>query len=234
MRKSWLVPFLIIFAFVLGVAFSFAHASLTLNSASITGSGSSTIDVGNSTLSLQTTNNGPIAAGTGLFTIPNLAVTSGIVLPLNQSPTSDGGVAVKTTSSTLNFNDNTAERVLDPIRCTDPFVIQNVTSSPSDEPILFARVPLTITEAMAVNESTGDTMTFNVIWGNSRNTASSSAQHLFASNVTSTSITALDTYPTEDAFASTTVPANSIVRLLTASAASSSEFSISLCYRENP
>lgn len=85
MKKSILVILLIVIAFASGIAFSYVSASLTLNSSSITsdttlnltGLGSSTIDIGSGTLSLQTTNNGPITAGTGVFTIPNLKDANG-------------------------------------------------------------------------------------------------------------------------------------------------------------
>lgn len=257
----------IVFGFALGVVFSVARASLTFTSSSITGdssftnltgSATTTIDVGASTLNLQTSNNGPIKTGTGAFTIggaltqsggvvslasttvngqattTGLSVTATLIIPTNQSLSQSGQIAIKTTSSTLNFYDGTAERVLDPQVCLPPFVIQNVTSTVSDEPIWFAGATSTITKLMSVNLTSGDTMTFNIIWGTSRNTASSSAQHLFTNNVTSTSNTTLDAFPTLVAFASTTVPANSVVRLLSTSAASSTEFSVSLCYRENP
>lgn len=77
--KKYLILLLIV-GFCSGLAVSLAYASLTINSSTLTsdttlslvGSGSSTIDVGIGTLSLQTTNNGPITAGSGLFTIPNL------------------------------------------------------------------------------------------------------------------------------------------------------------------
>lgn len=71
-----LLLFLII-GFSSGLTLSIAYASLTFNATSVTsdsnltltGSGSSTLDIGAGTLSIQTTNNGPITAGNGLFTV---------------------------------------------------------------------------------------------------------------------------------------------------------------------
>lgn len=62
-----------------------ASAALTLGSTAlsssgaltITGSGSSVWDIGNNTLSLQTTSNGPITTGTGLMTIGGNATVAG-------------------------------------------------------------------------------------------------------------------------------------------------------------
>ena len=157
-----------------------------------------------------------------------------IIVQTNQALSIAGQVAVKTTSSTFNFNDGTAERVLDPVQCTSPFIIQNVTSSPvSDEVVWSPYVTSTIVLFRSVNLSTGDTMTFNIIWGGQRSTASASAQHLFSSNQTSNSITTWDSFA-PGTFASTTVPSGSFVRALTTSAASSSEWTSQICYRENP
>ena len=173
-------------------------------------------------------------SSTSMLSVPGANVSTNLTIPTNESLTTAGQIAVKTTSSTLNFNDGTAERVLDPVQCTSPFVIQNVTSTASDEVIWSPYATSTIVLFRSVNLSTGDTMTFNIIWGPNRSTASSSAQHLFAANVTSTSITGWDTYPSLIAFALTTVPGGSFVRALTTSAASSSEWTTQICYRENP
>ena len=63
--------FLVVLTVVLSGAL-IAQASLTFTGTAITGDAASTIDVGTGTLSIQTTNNGAITAGTGAFTIPAL------------------------------------------------------------------------------------------------------------------------------------------------------------------
>lgn len=83
-----------------GLVLSIAYASLTITSSSVTsdvslglaGTGTSTLDVGASTLSLQTTGNGPITAGSGLFTIPgtlSFGVASGSKISTTQATTTN-------------------------------------------------------------------------------------------------------------------------------------------------
>ncbi|OGZ02338.1 MAG: hypothetical protein A2946_02480 [Candidatus Liptonbacteria bacterium RIFCSPLOWO2_01_FULL_53_13] len=67
--------FLVVLTVVLSGAL-IAQASLTFTGTAITGDAASTIDVGTGTLSIQTTNNGAITAGTGAFTIPALLFTN--------------------------------------------------------------------------------------------------------------------------------------------------------------
>ncbi len=114
-RKLNPLTFLVLLVIGLGsgLALSIVYASLTFNATSITsdgilsltGAGSSTIDVGVGTLSIQTTNNGPITTGNGLFTIGGALNASGTITqngtPVNISTTTasigvsfDGGGAV--------------------------------------------------------------------------------------------------------------------------------------------
>ncbi|MBI4159969.1 hypothetical protein HY504_02285 [Candidatus Wolfebacteria bacterium] len=75
----------VITAIVSGIGISVATAALTLNSTSVvsggvltlTGSGSSTLDVGAGTLSLQTTNSGPLTTGSGLLTVGGALTVGG-------------------------------------------------------------------------------------------------------------------------------------------------------------
>jgi hypothetical protein len=101
------------------------HASLTLNSSTVssdgtlnlTGVGTSTIDVGSSTLNLQTTNSGPVTFGNGVTTVPNASGTNETLsgyLTVAGASTFNGTVianAITTTStdgtaSISNFNVN--------------------------------------------------------------------------------------------------------------------------------
>jgi len=111
-KKVFLSLFVGLFS---GLALSIAYASLTLTSNSITGdssfntitgAASTTLDVGASTLSLQTTNNGPIKTGTGLFTIQGPLTQSGGVVSLVS--TTITGQATTTNLSITGIGTSTA------------------------------------------------------------------------------------------------------------------------------
>ena len=110
------------------VAVSVAYASLTFNATSVvsdsslglTGSGSSTVDIGTGTLSFQTTNNGPIAVGSGFFKFNGLNASALLGTDAGKNATSvaigsylglsGGTLTVSSTlaSSSLSFNFYTA------------------------------------------------------------------------------------------------------------------------------
>jgi hypothetical protein len=91
------------------------HASLTLNSSTVssdgtlnlTGVGTSTIDVGSSTLQLQTTNDGPVIFGNGVTTVPNASGTNETLsgyLTVSGSSTLDSA-SFKSTSNNVWYAD---------------------------------------------------------------------------------------------------------------------------------
>jgi hypothetical protein len=198
----------IIVGLLSALALSSAYASLTLNSSSLTSDTNLNLTgVGSSTLDVG-------ASTLSLQTTNNGPITTG-----NGLFTIGGELKVQSGQ-------------IDPVQCTSPFIIQNVTSTPSDEVIWSPYATSTIVLFRSVNFSTGDTVTFNVIWGANRSTASGSAQHLFSSNQTSNSTTGWDSYAS-GSFASSTVSTGSFVRVVTATA-SSTEWTTEICYRENP
>lgn len=86
----------------------------------------------------------------------------------------------------------------------------------------------TILSVYAVNKTINDTVTFNLAHNVSRAVATSSAQWVFSSNQTNTATTTPTKYTT---FASSTVPTGAVMRLFTTSA-SSSQFIVTVYYRE--
>ena len=172
----------------------------------------------------------------GYIQSPTVKATTSLFSPLNQTITTSGQISVKTTSSTLNFHDGTAERVLNPEQCFAPaFTIQYVSSTESDVQIWNPKATSTITSLTGLNTRiTSGTMDFNIIWDSSGNKSSSTSNHLFASNTTSTATTTVDKFPSLVAFSSTTVNAYDSVRLITGSRASTTQWSLTICWRENP
>lgn len=171
---------------------------------------------------------GAVIASSSLTVSGTATFQGDVLLPTGAVSATAGAVSVKTTSSTLNFSTGAAEQVLSPLNSFD-FTIENPTASEDDSMHLF-RVTSTIVRVMAVHKSAGDTSTFNLVWGPSRNTAAASSRHLFAANSTSTSTSTPDIYTT---FASSTVDASTAIRLVT-SAASSSQWTITVYYQDNP
>ncbi len=178
-----------------------------------------------------------IVSSTNLFstnaTTTNFAATTIMIAPVNQTLTAQGQISVKTTSSTLNFHDGTAERVLNPEQCDIDFVIESPAAGEDDYMRTFNSTS-TITQVYSHHRDTNSSTTFNLIWGNGT-IASSSARHLFTNNVSSTasSTDIADSYPSLVAFASTTVDRGMTLRLI-ASVASSSQWGLTICYKQTP
>jgi hypothetical protein len=187
--------------------------------------------------SFQTLNQAAVA---GLTTTDNVthagisvtnATSSGTLgVPKDKTLAIAGQVTVKTTTSTLNFHDGTAERVLNPEKCFAPsWIIENPTAA-EDIPIMIFNATSTITKVKAVNKTSGDTITFNLGYGSSRATATSSLTNVFSSNQT---VTATTTVSSLSLTGTLTPGTNNILRFYT-TAASTSQFTLDVCYRENP
>jgi len=121
---------------------------------------------------------------------------------------------------------------------SNSFVIESPTATEDDYFMTF-NATSTIQKVYAVNKSTGDTVTFNLIFNGSRQTSTSTASKLFSSYTAVTSTTTPSCYAaatttscatgTFGATASTTVPTNGIMRLST-TAASSTQFGFTIWY----
>jgi hypothetical protein len=158
--------------------------------------------------------------GTGITTAPT---TNGQLL-MSSSTGWVVGNLVAGTNITLTTSTAGQVTINAPKQC-NYFTIESPTASEDDTFMIFDTTS-TLTRVMAVNKSTGDTATFNLIWDQSRATASSSAQHAFAADW---AVTATTTATSTATFASSTIPSNSIMRFIT-SAASSTQFNVNICY----
>jgi len=154
--------------------------------------------------------------------------TTSVPLFLQQA-TASGTIIQVTTSTTGGISIGVAKQE----QCLEPTVsLFNVTSTQSDYVIWSPRATSTITKLRSNNGAIGDVMNFNIIWADSRAQASSTSQHLFLTNTTSTATSTLDRFPALTAFASTTVNAEATVRIITGPSANSTEFSFTMCYIE--
>jgi hypothetical protein len=158
---------------------------------------------------------GGMVVNTGTIQIPSLTNTllatdgSGYVIATS-TPSSSGSV-----SSSTNIK-------------TAYFLIENPTATEDDAFFIF-NATSTITKVSGVNKTNGDTVTFNLYHYPARNTATSSADQVFATFQT---ITTTATPSTLTSFASSSASTNDVLRFVT-SAASSSQFLITVNYYEN-
>ena len=108
------------------------------------------------------------------------------------------------------------------------FIIENPTASENDNIFIF-NTTSTITKVLAVNKSASDTITFGLGYSTSQATATSSLTNLFpAETITSTSTPVSITLTT----ASSTPGLHNVLKFWT-TAASSTQFTISIFYSEN-
>ena len=178
------------------------------------------------------------SSSTGLLTTGSSTINGFLKIPNGvggSTINSAGLIGIDTTTRTLNFHDGTAEVVLNPEQCDISFIIENPTStvgtvdnSPGTLVGIFKSTS-TITQVKAVNTKVADTATFNLTYNPNRNSATST----FAVFSTNQAITSTSTATLLTTFASSTPNRNDILRI-NFSAASSSQFYVNLCYRENP
>jgi hypothetical protein len=190
-------------------------------------------------------------SSTALFSVNGIASSSQLRSPSStfggvratQTSTFTGYVGIGNTNPTTplqvtgtsTFDSN----ILAPnLRLAQSFVIENPSATEDDAFLIFDTTS-TITKVMAVNKSTGDTATFNLVHATSRNQATSTASKLFASYQAVTATTTASCFAvattttcgtgTFGANASTTVATGSTLRLST-TAASSSQFTLTVWY----
>ena len=176
---------------------------------------------------------GNVGIGTGV-PASKLQVVGTLQIPTSSTALALGGqIGISITTGTFKWHDGTAERAIQSEICIEPTFNFEYPTASEDVPILIASATSTITKFKSVHKSSGDTVTFNVVWNSSRTNAQSTSRHLFSSNVASAATTVVDIYPTLASFASTTMNTNDVVRIVT-SAASSSNWTFTLCYRINP
>ncbi len=164
----------------------------------------------------------------GTSTIANLNVTTRLQIPTSTALTVAGQVVVRTATSTLEYYDGTNILALNPTS-TLQWIIENPTST-EDDAFWIADMNGKITRIAAVNKSTGDTVTFNVVWNASRSNASSTSKAAFTSNQ---AVTATTTASILTINGSTTFAAGDVFRFVT-SAASSSQFTMTVSYQALP
>lgn len=185
-------------------------AKVLQNRMSIDVSGLVTIPT--STLTTSTIANGNIT--NGIFT--NATILTSLTVP-------------SSVSKTLPYINGGTTYYLDPEQCSNPlFGIENPTST---ENIVLGRfnATSTITKVVTVNKTNGDTVSFNLYYQSSRSAGTSTVGKVFSTDQTSTNTTTGNVYAT---FASSTPNAGDWLIWRT-SAASSSEFSIQYCWRNN-
>lgn len=110
-------------------------------------------------------------------------------------------------------------------KCDIDFVIENPSASEDNYMRTFLATS-TITRVFAVNKTLNDTVTWNLRSDLSRQ---SSNFNLLAANQATTATTTPSQYTS---FASSTIAKNAVMRFIT-SAASSSQFGLTVCYQEN-
>jgi hypothetical protein len=178
-----------------------------------------------------TTTDSPTFTG---VSVTNATSSGTLGVPKDKTLAISGQVSVNSSSaassaSTLKFHDGTAERVLNPEKCFAPsWVIENPTAT-EDIPIMVFNNTSTITKVKAVNKTTGDTLTFNIGYGPSRATATSSLPKLFTSNQTVTATTTISSLTIN----SSSTPNNGDILRFYITAASTSQLTLDVCYREN-
>lgn len=109
------------------------------------------------------------------------------------------------------------------------WIIENPTATEDDAVFIFDTTS-TIKSLYSVNKVNNESTTFNWIWCSSRSAASSTCNHLFTNNVTSTATTTPDAYPTLVSFASTTVSPQWVLRFVN-NTASTSQLSQTLWFQ---
>lgn len=200
----------------------YASSTATITGASIFGS---TIQVGGSSSFL-----GALLASSTLEATGASIFRSTIQIPTSASALNIAGqIKINATTSTLVYYDGTAERALSSEQCDLDFVLESPTSAEDDYLRTF-NAPATISKVYAVNKSLGDTATFNLVFGSSRSSSTSTTKSAFSSY---TAITATTTPASLTLNGSTTIATGDVMRLIT-TAASSSQFGVTVCTRVNP
>lgn len=167
-------------------------------------------------------------SSTSLLTVPSSTFSSSLIVPTDKTLGTLGQITAKT-GGAFSYHDGTAQRYLNPEKCFSPmFTIENSSSS-EDIPVMRFNATSTITKVLAINKTAGDTVTFNLGFGSSRATATSSLQKVFTSNQTVTATTTMSSLTVNG---SSTPATGDIMRFFTTSA-SSTQFSFDVCYREN-
>jgi hypothetical protein len=172
--------------------------------------------IGNVTL----TNNGVLSltAGTGI-TVSSATGTPTIA---------NNGVTSLTASSSIGITSATGTVGIGAKNYPIQFIIESPTSSENDNIFIF-NTTSTITKVLAVNKSASDTVTFGLGYSSSQGTATSSLTNLFAAQTITSTSTPISVSLTA---ASSTPGLHNVLKLWT-TAASSTQFTLTIYYTEN-
>lgn len=193
-----------------------------------TGTGVTTLDMAtigfdldSATTKLSTVTGAVDAGGATSLEVPNGAGGTTI--------DATGEVTVNSSTQTFGFAIGSATRWLNPETCFSPSWTIEYPSSTEDNSIMIFNATSTLTKVRAINKKAGDTVTFNLAWDSNRQTATSSAKKAFTSNQ---AVTATTTVSSLTVNGSTTINALDVMRFYT-TAASSTQFTLDVCWREN-
>lgn len=151
-----------------------------------------------------------------------------LTVPVNTTLNGSGQIGISSATGTLNFFDGMYD-ALSPTS-TKEFIIENPTAS-EDDAFYIAPFSGRVTAVNAVNKSNGDTVTFNIQWGQSR--ASTTAQGAKSAFTANQAVTATTTLSSVSVNGSSTFIYGDIFRFIT-SAASSSQTLIQLVIQARP
>ena len=171
------------------------------------------------------------------YSLGDLAFRSSAEVPLTFSSglsrTSNTVINSGVTSVAAGNNVNITSATGTPSISTHPrstyFVIENPTSH-EDDAIMTFDTTSTIYKIYTVNKTNTDTVTFNLCFDTNRNYSTSTCPYLAFTNYETT--TATTTPSSTTSFATSTIPAGGVLRLLT-SAASSTQFNMTIYWNEN-
>lgn len=140
-------------------------------------------------------------------------IATKLQIPINTALTASGQLGISATTGTLNYFDGTYD-ALSPTS-TKGLLIEAPTGARDD---VFWIAPFSgkVTGAYVVNTNPGDTITFNLQWGQSRaSTTAQGAKSAFTSNQTNTATTTISNFAITG---SSTFQYGDVFRVITASA----------------
>lgn len=166
---------------------------------------------------------------TGTSTLNNVVITGSARVPVGSTLNTAGQWGIGT-NNTWSFAAGGFQRWVSDEICMNPMWTIENPGAAEDDTVWVARATSTITAVKTINKNAGSSANFNLVFGSSRApSTSSTAQHVFTDTAASTATTTIQSHTVTG---SSTISTNQIMRFIT-STASSSQFSLQVCYREN-